>query len=340
MLLLRSILCLVFAVAGVTKLVDTRSTRHTLHEFGVPASLVAPFGLLLPLAELATAVLLAIGSLAWLGALSAFVLLLVFIVAIAVNISRGRRPNCRCFGELSSKPISGRTIVRNVGLALVASVFVYLADDIPQWRDLPMSGEGIALWGLVAGLVGMLILLVAVIVEGWFIVNLLRQNGRLLIRLEKIEAHLGVQGDAGPISQEISAGLPPGTAAPAFELPDLDGNPHQLLQPLSLGKRLMLIFFSPRCSACDDLLPDITQWENDKSFPFEITVVTQGPIHLNKKKFNGHDAFTVLLQEQFEVENAYGVEFTPSALVIGPDGTIDTPLLLGTRAIRRFVADL
>lgn len=336
LLLLRCILCLVFAVAGVTKLVDSRSTRQTLRDFGVPMVLVAPLGLLLPLIEIGTAVLLAIGSMAWLGAISAFVLLLVFTVAIAVNIIRGRRPNCRCFGEWSSKPISGKTMARNVALSLVALLFVYLADDIPLSRDLPLSGEGVASWLLVAGLIGVLTLLLAVIVEGWFIVNLLQQNGRLLIRLEKIEAHLGIQRDAGSVPQEMT-GLPPGTAAPAFELPDLNGNPHQLLQPLSLGKRLLLIFINPHCAACEELLPDITRWEHDALFPFEITVITQGPVELNKKKFNGDDSLRVLRQAKFEVESAYGVQFNPSAVVIGPEGAVETPLLLGNRAIRHFV---
>lgn len=332
-------MCLVFGLAGITKLVDTPGTRQTLRNFGVPTGLVAPFGLLLPLIELVTAVLLAIGDLAWWGALAAFVLLSVFTVAIVTNIVRGRRPNCRCFGAWSAKPISGKTVVRNVVLALIALLFIYLRDDIPQLRDLSMSVEGVVAWWLAAGLIVIMFLLLAVLVEGWFIVQLLQQHGRLLIRLDRIEAHLGIQSDTGSVPQEMT-GLPPGTPAPPFELLDLNGNPQQLLQPLALGKRLLLVFVNPRCAACEELLPDINRWQNDASFPLEITIVTQGPADWNKKKFDEYDSLRVLRQENFEVESAYGVQFNPSALLIGPDGTTETPLILGNRAIRRFVAEL
>jgi hypothetical protein len=32
-------------------------------------------------------------------------LLVLFIVAIAVTLARGRKPDCHCFGQLHSKPI-------------------------------------------------------------------------------------------------------------------------------------------------------------------------------------------------------------------------------------------
>ena len=340
LLLLRLILCLVFVVAGVTKLVDTQDTRQTLRNFGVPTRLAAPFGLLLPLTELVTAVLLAVGDLAWWGALAAFVLLSVFTVAVVVSIIRGHRLNCRCFGAWSSKPISGKSVMRNVVLALIALLFIDLRDDIPQLQDLQVSGEGVALWGLAAGFIAILFLLLAVLVEGWFIVHLLQQNGRLLMRLERIEAHLGMQSDAASMSQEMTAGLPPGTPAPTFELFDLNGNPRQLLQPLTLGKKMLLVFVDPRCAACKELLHDINRWQNDASFPLEITVVTQGPVDMNQKKFAEYDSLRVLRQENFEVERAYGVQFNPSALVIGQQGTIETPLILGNQAIRRFMGEL
>src|SRR5262249_33556423 len=48
----------VFAVAGAAKLADRAGTRDAVAAFGVPERLASPAGLLLPLAELATAVLL------------------------------------------------------------------------------------------------------------------------------------------------------------------------------------------------------------------------------------------------------------------------------------------
>ncbi len=58
LLLARVLLAVVFLVAGVTKLADLKGSRQALRDFGVPAWLAAPAGLLLPLAELAVAVAL------------------------------------------------------------------------------------------------------------------------------------------------------------------------------------------------------------------------------------------------------------------------------------------
>lgn len=65
----RMLLCLIFAVAGVTKLTDRAGSRRAMVGFGVPSALAAPLGLVLPLAELAVAAALLPASTAWLGAL-------------------------------------------------------------------------------------------------------------------------------------------------------------------------------------------------------------------------------------------------------------------------------
>src|SRR5213596_875282 len=96
LLLIRLILAAVFAVAGVAKLLDRAGSRQSMREFGVPAALASPFAVLLPFAELATAILLLPAASAWWGAAGALALLALFIVAISVNLARGRTPDCHC----------------------------------------------------------------------------------------------------------------------------------------------------------------------------------------------------------------------------------------------------
>ena len=77
---------------------------------------------------------------------------------------------------------------------------------------------------------------------GW---QLLRQNGRILLRLDELERRLNeleFADDAAP------AGLPVGSKASAFELPDLTGERRSLAQ--YLGEPLLLIFFNPACGFC------------------------------------------------------------------------------------------
>ena len=68
-----------------------------------------------------------------------------------------------------------------------------------------LSGVGRLGVGVDAGLC------LVISVEGWLLVNILRQNGRMLLRLDRLE------GGSTPAPAE---GLPVGVAAPRFELTD------------------------------------------------------------------------------------------------------------------------
>ena len=58
LILARVLLAAVFLVARVTKLADRAGSRQALLDFGVPAALATPGGMLLPLAEVLVALLL------------------------------------------------------------------------------------------------------------------------------------------------------------------------------------------------------------------------------------------------------------------------------------------
>jgi hypothetical protein len=110
----RLLLAAVFALSGLAKLADWGGSRRALVAFGVPVSFSSLLAALLPLAELAIAGLLLPADSARLGALGALILLLAFTTGIAANLFRGRTPECRCFGRLSSAPIGPGTLIRNL----------------------------------------------------------------------------------------------------------------------------------------------------------------------------------------------------------------------------------
>ena len=107
LLVARLLLAAVFFVAGLAKLVDRAGAQQSLINFGVPARLARPFSILLPVAEVAVAAALLPMTTAWWGAVGALALLLVFVAGISVNLARGRRPDCHCFGQLHSAPAGG-----------------------------------------------------------------------------------------------------------------------------------------------------------------------------------------------------------------------------------------
>src|ERR1051325_7907995 len=99
LLLARFLLALVFGVAGSAKAARPASSRRALIEFGVPEKLATPLGWSLPVIEiLIAAAFLPLVS-AWWSAVAALALLLIFALGIGLNLSRGQRPDCNCFGQ-------------------------------------------------------------------------------------------------------------------------------------------------------------------------------------------------------------------------------------------------
>ena len=70
----------------------------------------------LPLVELGVAVALLVPASATAGAVAALALLVVFSVAVAGALQRGRPVGCGCFGSRHQRPVSHTTLVRNIKL--------------------------------------------------------------------------------------------------------------------------------------------------------------------------------------------------------------------------------
>jgi uncharacterized membrane protein YphA (DoxX/SURF4 family) len=138
-LVFRLLLSLIFGIAGVAKLLDIRSTREAVTNFGAPANWSATLALLLPLAEIATAVGLLVSLIAWVSALIAVLLLGLFIAVIAVNLGRGRAPECHCFGQLYSRPLGWPTLLRSVLFAIGAGVVIWAGPQASKASGLALS---------------------------------------------------------------------------------------------------------------------------------------------------------------------------------------------------------
>ena len=188
----RLVLAAVFAVAGLAKLADPAGSRRAVRAFGAPQLLAPLLGTLLPLGELAVSVALVVrGSARW-GAVGALVLLGGFIVAIGSAIKRGRAPDCHCFGRLRSAPAGWGTLLRNTVLAGIAGFVV-----VGGWANPGASATGWVSRLSAGALTGICVGVVVVGGQAWFSWQLLRQQGRLLARLEAIEARQPTSA-AGP----------------------------------------------------------------------------------------------------------------------------------------------
>ena len=102
----------------------------------------------------------------------------------------------------------------------------------------------------------------------------------------------------------------------------------------------MLLFTDPDCGPCDALLPEIGRWQEEHAEEFVVSLVSRGDPEKNRAKMAEHGLRHVLLQRDWEVSEAYQVEGTPSAVLVGYGGKIGSSVAGGPEAIRSLVAHL
>lgn len=328
LLIARLALAAVFFLAGVAKLSDRSRTRAVMVAFGLPLSLAAPLGVALPVVELVVAIaLLPAASASW-GAIGALVLLGIFIVAVVNLLARGRAADCHCFGQLHSSPVGWSTLARNVALALIAA-FVLVGQR-------GRVGPSYVDWFVGLGTVERVALLTATFALGllaagaWFGMHLMRQHGRILLRLDALEQMLA--------EREVRlGGLPIGAPVPAFNSANLHGGSTSLVELLAPGLPVLLVFTSTRCAACTAVLPDIARWQNDHGARFTVVLISQGTLEENRAVLAAAGVRHVLVQRAREIAGAFGTYTTPSAVLISREGTVASVVAQGVVAVRGLV---
>jgi hypothetical protein len=242
----RLLLAGIFALAGVAKLMDRASSIQSLVAFGVPQFLARPFALMLPVLELGCAVALIPAASARWGATGVLVLLALFIVGISVSLARGRAPPTATVSDNCDRSRSGGRLWCGIWCLLAGIAAVIIQHDAEQSSTNIVSGmTGIARVGSASAVAAMIAVALAAFAL-YLVFHVLRQNGRLLMRLEAVEGKLGIVASA-----PAPAGLPVGSPAPGFTLSDLDGGTVTLDMLREDNKPLLLVFSEPRCGACD-----------------------------------------------------------------------------------------
>jgi peroxiredoxin len=152
-----------------------------------------------------------------------------------------------------------------------------------------------------------------------FLVHLLRQNGRLLVRLEDVEATLAEGGSVVAPSENgthvyQAEGLSVGSEAPDFGLSGLHGETPTLESLRSSGNPVMLLFTDPGCGPCNAMLPEVGRWQEEHAHKLTVSLISRGEVQENKTKAQEHALKNVVLQKGWEVSESYEVRGTPPSL--------------------------
>jgi uncharacterized membrane protein YphA (DoxX/SURF4 family) len=118
---LRGFLAYIFLVTGWNKYRHIHIFEREVADYELlPAFLVRPFAIILPLVEIGVGTMLLMGWGVKLAAILTMLLLMIFIVAMGINLVRGRRPNCGCSGAGHHRQINLKLIAYDFFLILLS----------------------------------------------------------------------------------------------------------------------------------------------------------------------------------------------------------------------------
>src|SRR5690349_14049935 len=185
-----------------------------------------------------------------------------------------------------------------------------------------------------------------VIVLAALLYQLMRQQGRLLMRLDQVERHLGlnsaeaVERGTVTIQARQPSGLPVGTTLPNFERPDLDGRTVSLQD--FRGKRVLLVNWSARCGFCDLIAPELAQAEAAlEQANVHMLLVSCGTAETERKLAEEHGLKSpILLAASFAGLEAFENLGTPSAYLLDEEGKVAKPLAVGAEQVPALVGEI
>jgi peroxiredoxin len=144
------------------------------------------------------------------------------------------------------------------------------------------------------------------------------------------------QGQPCPNCGKVHAAAPTveaaqkvGEEAPQVKLPDLEGKTVELAD--FRGEETLVLFWNPGCGFCQQMLPDLKEWEatSPEDAP-RLVVVSAGSEEANKQM--GLDS-PVLLDQNFATGRAFGASGTPSGVLVDAEGKVASEVAVGSPAV-------
>ncbi|SDM09757.1 MauE/DoxX family redox-associated membrane protein [Microbacterium azadirachtae] len=309
----------VLVVSGVAKL-RTPDDAEGWEALGLPAALRKDWLIRLhPVAELVlAAALLLLGGL--LGVAAAVVAVLLF-AAYLVMVWRARRKtpdaSCACFGE--RQPITGRTLVRNGWLTLLAVISALTIGALPLFGGTVVLAIAFWPWTLALAAVAVTFVLVQ------------EKAGE-----SAPAAHVAGGSGAGPADDaELEDYLR--ARIPAVPVRLADGSTVTLRQ-LAETKPVLLLAVSETCGSCTPVIERIDAY---RALLPEVSVrflLQSAPE--DSRLASAEEPQTVHDPLRYVGPSLADHWFTPTAVLLGADGMLAGGPVTGASAIAEFVDDV
>lgn len=119
-----------------------------------------------------------------------------------------------------------------------------------------------------------------------------------------------------------------GQAAPSIRRPDLAGNAVDFAA--LRGAPTLLLFWSPGCGHCQELLSEIKAFEQTPGRP-RMVIVSRGAGALN---LEAGFASPMVLDDDQTIARAFGASGTPAAVLLDGRGIVVTPVARGSAGVR------
>jgi thiol-disulfide isomerase/thioredoxin len=315
-LLSASILVATFGLALVAKARDLRDFRDSLSSFGFPPGVYNLIVIVTLAAEALAIVALLAMPLRWAGIIC-LVLLVAFSVAAALAMLRGRKPQCQCFGNLTSGSIGMSTILRNAALAACAVVL------LTEGRSLlgvvrPMGAQTMIISFMAIGIAGLLAL----------VFDQLRRYGEVLHTLDA----LGID----TVTRMQRRGPKPGESLPELTVLDLDNQRVMLTDKTRSLACKSVVLLSTTCGHCEALVPALER-AAARGIPGIVIVQGRDTATLDPLYSLHNSRWPVLFAEQSDLITHFHVAGFPGLVPIDEQGNVEGGTLLGRQSIEVFL---
>ncbi|MGH9124760.1 MAG: peroxiredoxin family protein, partial [Acidimicrobiales bacterium] len=133
----------------------------------------------------------------------------------------------------------------------------------------------------------------------------------------------------GQIPVQTPEGRVVGRQAPAFVLPDLDGQNVDMAR--FRGHEALLVFWNPACGYCQQMVPALRNWQGRRSERDPaLVVISRGSVEAIQAM--GLESL-VLLDTEASIASSFGATGTPMAVLLDADGRVASTVATGAQEV-------